>query len=98
MGVLKTLRTISLSVLLLLTASRIDIAKELGATSEPIKLAMLEWTGQHVTTHIAGNILESMGYNVEYETARNIPQCQQDRRTHWLPSLSQRSLLTSPSL
>ncbi len=74
MGVLKTLRTISLSALLLLTASGIAIAKELGATSEPIKLAMLEWTGQHVTTHIAGNILESMGYNVEYVTAGNFPQ------------------------
>lgn len=44
-------------------------AAELGAVDEPIKLSLFEWTGQHVTTHIAGNILEKMGYKVEYITA-----------------------------
>lgn len=47
---------------------------ELGAKGESIKLAINEWTGQHVTTHIAGNILEKMGYQVEYVTAGNYPQ------------------------
>lgn len=46
-------------------------AADLGATDEPIRLAILEWTGAHVTTHIAGNILEKMGYTVEYVTASN---------------------------
>lgn len=49
-------------------------AAELGATGEPIKLAINEWTGQHVTTHIAGQVLEKMGYSVEYVTAGNYPQ------------------------
>lgn len=49
-------------------------AAELGATGEPIKLAISEWTGQHVTTHIAGQLLTSMGYDVEYITAGNYPQ------------------------
>ena len=49
-------------------------AADLGAKDETIKLAINEWTGQHVTTHIAGQILEKMGYKVEYVTAGNYPQ------------------------
>ncbi len=44
-------------------------ATDLGATDQPIKLAINEWTGQHVTTHIAGEILKAAGYDVEYVTA-----------------------------
>ena len=50
------------------------MAADLGAKDEPIKLAINEWTGQHVTTHIAGTILEKMGYSIEYVTAGNYPQ------------------------
>ena len=32
-------------------------AADMGAKDEPIKLAMHEWTGQHITTHIAGKTL-----------------------------------------
>ena len=49
-------------------------AAEMGATDEPIKLAMLEWTGAHITTHVAGQLLEKMGYDVDYVTAGNFPQ------------------------
>jgi glycine betaine/proline transport system substrate-binding protein len=49
-------------------------AADLGAKDEPIKLAMLEWTGAHVSTHIAGQLLEKLGYKVEYVTAGNFPQ------------------------
>lgn len=45
------------------------VAAELGAVNEPIKLAVNEWTGQHVTTRIAGRMLEAAGYKVEYVTA-----------------------------
>jgi glycine betaine/proline transport system substrate-binding protein len=51
-----------------LGASDVDAA-ELGAVDEPIKLTLFEWTGQHVTAHIYGHILESMGYDVEFVTA-----------------------------
>ncbi len=44
-------------------------AAELGAVDAPIKLAVNEWTGQHVTTRIAGEMLEAAGYEVEYVTA-----------------------------
>ncbi len=45
-------------------------------SSDPIKLAINEWTGQHISTHVAGEILKRMGYNVEYVTAGYFPQMQ----------------------
>lgn len=60
-------------VALLLAAAPAGAA-DLGAKDEPIKLAMLEWTGAHVSTHIAGQLLEKLGYKVEYITAGNFPQ------------------------
>ncbi|MCY4242405.1 MAG: ABC transporter substrate-binding protein [Rhodobacter sp.] len=44
-------------------------AAELGAVDEPIRLAINEWTGQHVSTHVGGSMLEAAGYRVEYVTA-----------------------------
>jgi glycine betaine/proline transport system substrate-binding protein len=49
-------------------------AASVPETSDPIKLAMNEWTGQHVTTTIAGKILQRMGYNVELVAAGYYPQ------------------------
>ena len=49
-------------------------AADLGDTNEPIKLALNEWTGQHITTKVAGTILQRMGYDVEYVTAGYYPQ------------------------
>ena len=49
---------------------------ELGAVDEPIKLAINEWTGQHVTTHVAGEMLKAAGYQVEYVTAGMMNQFQ----------------------
>lgn len=43
-------------------------------SSDPIKLALNEWTGQHISTGVAGEILKRMGYNVDYVTAGYIPQ------------------------
>lgn len=59
-------------------------AAELGAVDEPIKLAINEWTGQHVSTHIAGQILEAAGYKVEYVTAgyMNMWQAMADGEIH----------------
>lgn len=49
-------------------------AAEMGAVAEPIKLAMLEWTGAQISAQLAGKILEKAGYKVEYVTAGNFPQ------------------------
>ncbi|MDD9727708.1 ABC transporter substrate-binding protein [Roseovarius sp. SK2] len=45
-------------------------------SNDPIVLPLNEWTGQHVTTRIAGETLKKMGYNVEYVTAGYVPQVQ----------------------
>jgi len=59
-------------------------AAEMGAVDEPIKLAVNEWTGQHVTTHIAGEMLKEAGYEVEYTTAgyMNMYQAMADGEIH----------------
>ncbi|GHF43273.1 ABC transporter substrate-binding protein [Seohaeicola zhoushanensis] len=51
-------------------------AAEMGAVDQPIKLAINEWTGQHVTTHVAGEMLKAAGYKVEYVTAGMMNQFQ----------------------
>ena len=50
------------------------VAAEMGATDKAIKLAINEWTGQHLTTRVAGAVLERAGYKVEYVTAGYGPQ------------------------
>ncbi|MEM8949839.1 MAG: ABC transporter substrate-binding protein [Pseudomonadota bacterium] len=59
-------------------------AAEMGALDEPIKLAINEWTGQHVSTHIAGEMLKKAGYQVEYVTAgyMNMFQAMADGEVH----------------
>ncbi|MDG2480791.1 MAG: ABC transporter substrate-binding protein [Alphaproteobacteria bacterium] len=49
-------------------------AQSIPESDEPIKLAMNEWTGQHISTYVAGETLKRMGYNVEYITAGYYPQ------------------------
>ena len=43
-------------------------------SSEPIKIAINEWTGQHLSANIAAVLLGKMGYNVELVTAGGLPQ------------------------
>ena len=50
------------------------LAADLGAVDEPIQMAMLEWTGNNISSQIAGRILQKAGYKVEYVTAGNFPQ------------------------
>ena len=59
-------------------------AADLGDVDTPIKLAINEWTGQHVTTHIAGEMLKEAGYQVEYVTAgyMNMYQAMADGEIH----------------
>jgi len=35
---------------------------------DTIKFALLDWTGNHITNHIAGEILTRLGYKVDYAT------------------------------
>ena len=43
-------------------------------SDEPIKLTLHDWSGQYITTTIMGNVLKSMGYNVEYVQADYLAQ------------------------
>jgi glycine betaine/proline transport system substrate-binding protein len=45
-----------------------------AASAEAIKIAVNEWTGQHLSAHIAGATLKNMGFEVEYVTAGAVPQ------------------------
>ncbi|MEO0379618.1 MAG: ABC transporter substrate-binding protein [Pseudomonadota bacterium] len=54
----------------------ICLASATGAIAEgdPIKIAINEWTGQHISAHIAGAVLKEMGHSVEFVTAGAVPQ------------------------
>ena len=58
------LRNAGIGLVLMLAATTPGLSADLGAKGDPIKLAMLEWTGAHVSTHIAGQLLEKLGYKV----------------------------------
>jgi len=63
--------TASMVAIILLNPLTAEAAVE---SDDPIKLAINEWTGQHITTHIAGGVLQRMGYKVEYVVAGYFPQ------------------------
>lgn len=44
------------------------LAQSIPESSDPIKLAMNEWTSQNLLTQITGLLLQKMGYTVEYVT------------------------------
>ena len=43
-------------------------------SKDPIILTIHDWTGQYITTHVMGRVLEEMGYNVKYQQADYIAQ------------------------
>jgi glycine betaine/proline transport system substrate-binding protein len=43
-------------------------------SNDPIKIAINEWTGQHLSANIAAELLKKMGYTVELVTAGGLPQ------------------------
>jgi glycine betaine/proline transport system substrate-binding protein len=57
-----------------LAAANLALAKPLGDTNSSIKIAINEWTGQNLSAHITGRLLEKLGYKVEYVTAGTLPQ------------------------
>lgn len=49
-------------------------AAQAPESDEPIILTLHDWTGQYITTTIMGEVLTSMGYNVEYVQADYLAQ------------------------
>ncbi|MEM9108138.1 MAG: glycine betaine ABC transporter substrate-binding protein, partial [Pseudomonadota bacterium] len=61
--------------LLATTALSLGLAgAAMAQSSDPIKIPINEWTGQHVSAHILGSLFEKAGYSVEYVTAGAVPQ------------------------
>lgn len=56
------------------TAAGMASASEMPESDEPIKLAVNSWTGAQITTHLAGGVLERVGYDVDYVNAGYFPQ------------------------
>lgn len=69
------MKTMAFALTLAMAAGMAQAA-DMGASDQPIRLAINEWTGQHVTTHIAGEMLRAAGYKVEYVTAGMMNQFQ----------------------
>ena len=61
--------------LLATTALSLGLAgAAMADSSDPIKIPINEWTGQHVSAHILGTLFEKAGYTVEFVTAGAVPQ------------------------
>lgn len=43
-------------------------------SDQAIRIPINEWTGQHISAHILGSLLQKAGYDVEYVTAGAVPQ------------------------
>ena len=69
----KTLKSMVAGAGMVLAGAAITQAYS-AESSDPIKIAINEWTGQHISAHIAGELLKKAGYNVEYVTAGAVPQ------------------------
>lgn len=65
-----TLRNIMIASGLVLASSGAAFAE----SDETIRIPINEWTGQHISAHIAGSLFEKAGYTVEYVTAGAVPQ------------------------
>ena len=48
-------------------------------SADPIKIPINEWTGQHISAHITGSLLQKAGYNIEYVTRRRRAAVRGDR-------------------
>ena len=74
----KMLRNLALALMvlpaLLFATAQGALADAIPESEDPIKLAINDWTGQHISTMIPGEILKRMGYNVEYVVAGVYPQ------------------------
>lgn len=72
-SIVRALRAAVAATAMLASASMAQ-AGSVPESSDPIKLALNEWTGQLISSYIYGSVLEKMGYKVEYVTAGAVPQ------------------------
>ena len=61
----------------LAVAASLIVASTISVTShaaDVIKIPVNEWTGQHISAHITGSLMQKAGFTVEYVTAGAVPQ------------------------
>lgn len=59
---------------LVLVSGGAAMAADVPESTDPIKVILNDWTGQHFSTYVAGGLLQKMGYTVEYVSAGALPQ------------------------
>ena len=69
----KILTTIIIGIFSLMVSVNLAFSSNIPESSDPIKIVINDWTGQHVSTKLAGEVLKKMGYNVEYVSAGALP-------------------------
>lgn len=57
-----------------LLAALSTLALQSAAQADAIKIAINEWTGQHLSAHLTGALFEKLGHEVEFITAGAVPQ------------------------
>ncbi|OSQ57018.1 glycine/betaine ABC transporter substrate-binding protein [Marivita cryptomonadis] len=62
------------AALALLVSGGAAIAADVPESDDPIKVILNDWTGQHFSTYVAGELLQKMGYTIEYVSAGALPQ------------------------
>ncbi len=70
----KIFKAVSLFTFMLFASGGAAVAADVPESSDPIKVILNDWTGQHVSTKIAGELLKKMGYTIEYVSAGALPQ------------------------
>ncbi len=70
----RSFTTAGLFALAMTTFAGAVSAADIPESSDPIKVVMNDWTGQHVSAKITGALLSKMGYTVEYVSAGAVPQ------------------------
>ena len=68
------IRSRLLAALLAATVAAPGLALAQAENQEPIKLTLHDWTGQHITTRIMGEVLKEAGYNIDYVQADYLAQ------------------------
>tara|TARA_B100001029_G_C14987975_1_gene410210 strand:+ start:139 stop:1092 length:954 start_codon:yes stop_codon:yes gene_type:complete len=63
-----------IAIISLFTSINLSFSGNIPESKDPIRVVINDWTGQYVSTKIAGELLKKMGYNVEYVTAGALPQ------------------------
>ncbi len=70
----KIFKAMSLFAFVLFASGGAAVSASVPENDDPIKVILNDWTGQHVSTKIAGELLKKMGYNIEYVSAGALPQ------------------------